>query len=83
MRWFLIVITALSVAAIVAQIVTVFNQVKPVEGLWNPLVGTLQFSPEVAEIEGNVIGGKFSASMDCLYTVLMIYTSKLYLRSGI
>ncbi|KAI1133924.1 hypothetical protein F5Y05DRAFT_251388 [Hypoxylon sp. FL0543] len=56
LKWFLIVITTLSVAAIIAQIVTVWNQFKPAEGLWNPLVGTLQFSPSIAEIEGNVIG---------------------------
>ncbi|KAI4863266.1 hypothetical protein F4820DRAFT_471645 [Hypoxylon rubiginosum] len=60
LKWFLIATTTLSVAAIVAQIITVFNQMKPVEGLWNPLVGTLQFSPTVAEIEGNVIGALFA-----------------------
>ncbi|KAK7745609.1 hypothetical protein SLS62_009787 [Diatrype stigma] len=66
LKWFLIVTTTLSVAAVVAQIATVWNQMKPVEGLWNPMAGaTLQFSPNVAMVEGNVIGGKLSsASID-------------------
>jgi hypothetical protein len=80
LRWFLIVTTSLSVAAVVAQIITVFNQMKPVEGLWNPLAGaTLQFSPNVAMIEGNIIGGKLSASINLLYAVLMMITPRSFI----
>ncbi|KAI0479722.1 hypothetical protein F4859DRAFT_447096 [Xylaria cf. heliscus] len=61
LKWFLIVTTTLSVAAVVTQILTVFNQFKPVQGLWDPTSGsTLQFSPTVAEVEGNVIGALFA-----------------------
>lgn len=65
MKWFLIAVTTLSVAAVVAQILTVWTQMTPVEGLWNPLAGaTLRFSPNVAMVEGNIIGGKLSPSID-------------------
>jgi hypothetical protein len=61
LKLLVIITTTLSVAAVVAQIVTVWNQMKPVEGLWNPLAGaTLQFSPDVAMVEGNIIGALFA-----------------------
>ncbi|CAG9950389.1 unnamed protein product [Clonostachys rosea f. rosea IK726] len=61
LKWLVIVTTTLSVAAVVAQIITVWNQMKPVEGLWNPLAGAkLQFSPDIAMIEGNIIGALFA-----------------------
>ncbi|KAI1088257.1 hypothetical protein F5B19DRAFT_432609 [Rostrohypoxylon terebratum] len=71
LKWFLIVITTLSVAAIIAQIVTVWNQFTPAEGLWNPLVGTLRYSPSIAVIEGNVIGA-LCAFGDLVYVLVPV-----------
>ncbi|GAP92081.1 putative integral membrane protein [Rosellinia necatrix] len=60
LKWFLISTTTISGVACVAQIITAFVQVSPIEGLWNPLVGTRRFGPVVVEREGNVIGALFA-----------------------
>jgi hypothetical protein len=83
LKWFLIVITTLSCAAIFAQIITVFNQFKPVEGLWNPLTGAkLQYSPTIAEVEGNIIGALFAFG-DLVYVlapVIVVWKLKMAFR---
>lgn len=58
LKWFLIVITILQVVASVILTITSWVQVRPVEGMWNPLIPAERLSPTVVPRMGNVAGGK-------------------------
>lgn len=58
LKMFLIFITVLQVVASVVLAITSWVQVRPVQGLWNPLIPAQRLSPDVVAREGNVAGGE-------------------------
>lgn len=60
LKWFLIIITVLQVLASVILTLTTWNQVRPVQAMWNPLIPARRISPNVVARMGNVVGGLFA-----------------------
>lgn len=74
LKWFLIAMTTLQVLTVVIVAITCWLQVRPAEGLWNPLIDAQRLDPNVVPREGNVAGGKSHSMLPSPIRYLGIHT---------